>query len=156
MSDAIFLRLQQLGLELPPPQTPIANFVSVNICGRIAYVSGQIGVLNGAIVNPGLLGSDVSLERGQTAARQAALQIVSQLQQALQGRLDRVEQCLRLGVFVAATPEFKDHPKVANGASDVIVDIFQERGRHARAAVGVAGLPFGASVEVDAVFQIKD
>lgn len=156
MQDQTLQHIRQLDIELPPPLTPIANFVSVNICGKTAYVSGQIGVVNGAIVHPGLLGAEVSVEQGQAAARQAGLQIVSQLQEALQGRLDRVEKCLRMGVFVASTPQFKDHPKVANGASDVMVAIFQERGRHARAAVGVACLPFGASVEVDAIFQLKE
>ena len=154
MTDKTVQRLNELGIELPPALTPIANFLPVTIAGNMAYVSGQIAVLDGAIQHLGLLGQDVSIEQAQAAARLAALHVISQLNVSLQGQLDRVKQCMRLGVFVAATADFKDHPKVANGASDVLVEIFQERGKHARAAVGVASLPFGASVEVDAIFEL--
>jgi enamine deaminase RidA (YjgF/YER057c/UK114 family) len=154
MTDKTVQRLNELGIELPQALAPIANVLPVTIAGNIVYVSGQIAVLNGAIQHLGLLGRDVSIEQAQAAARLAALHVISQLNASLHGQLDRVKQCMRLGVFVAATAEFKDHPKVANGASDVLVEIFQERGKHARAAVGVASLPFGASVEVDAIFEL--
>jgi enamine deaminase RidA (YjgF/YER057c/UK114 family) len=154
MTDKTVQRLNELGIELPPALAPIANFLPVTIAGNMAYVSGQIAVLDGAIQHLGLLGQDVSIEQAQAAASLAALHVISQLNVSLQGQLDRVKQCMRLGVFVAATADFKDHPKVANGASDVLVEIFQERGKHARAAVGVASLPFGASVEVDAIFEL--
>lgn len=154
-SDSTSDRLRQLGLVLPPAAAPVANFVAVTLHGSTAYVSGQIPVLEGNFLNPGLLGREVSVERGQAAARLAALNVLSQLSSALGGKLDRVERVLRLGVFVAATPDFKDHPKVANGASDLVVEVFRERGAHARAAVGVASLPFGVSVEVDGIFAIS-
>ena len=154
MTDKTVQRLNELGIQLPPALTPIANFLPVTSAGKMAYVSDRIAVLNGAIQHLGLLGQDVSIEQAQAAARLAALHVISQLNVSLHGQLDRVKQCMRLGVFVAATADFKDHPKVANGASDVLVEIFQERGKHARAAVGVASLPFGASVEVDAIFEL--
>jgi enamine deaminase RidA (YjgF/YER057c/UK114 family) len=154
MTDKTTLRMGEMGIELPPSLKPIANFVPVTIVGSTVYVSGQLAVHNSIIQHPGQLGRDVSVEHAQAAARLAALHVVSQLSEILGGRLDRVQQCVRLGVFVAATADFIDHPKVANGASDLIVEVFQERGQHARAAVGVASLPFGASVEVDAIFQL--
>lgn len=152
--DPIHQRLASLGLTLPPAVAPVANFVAVTLEHGVACVSGQIPVRDGTLLHPGRLGEDVSLEDGQAAARLAALNVIAQLDAALQGRLDRVVRVMRLGVFVAATPDFKDHPKVANGASDLMVEVFQERGRHARAAVGVASLPFGVSVEVDALFAV--
>lgn len=153
-SDSICERLRRLGLVLPPAVAPVANFVAVTLHGGTAHVSGQIPVRDGAFLNPGLLGREVTIEQGQAAACLAALNVLSQLSSALGARLDRVERVLRLGVFVACTADFKDHPKVANGASDLIVQVFGERGSHARAAVGVASLPFGVSVEVDGIFAV--
>lgn len=154
--DATTDRLRRLGLVLPPAVAPVANFVPVTLHAGTAYVSGQIPVAEGSLRNPGLLGREVSVAQGQDAARLAALNVVSQLSALLGDRLDRVTRVLRLGVFVAALPDFKEHPQVANGASDLIVQIFAERGAHARAAVGVASLPFGVSVEVDGIFAIAD
>lgn len=153
-SDSISERLRRLGLVLPPAVAPVANFVAVTLHGGTAHVSGQIPVRDGAFLNPGVLGREVTIEQGQAAARLAALNVLSQLSSALGARLERVERVLRLGVFVASTADFKDHPKVANGASDLIVQVFGERGAHARAAVGVASLPFGVSVEVDGIFAV--
>ena len=155
MTDKTFNRLSELGIQLPAAVAPVANFVAVTFDGSTASVSGQIPIANGELLHPGTLGANVSVEQGQEAARLAVINVLSQLSHALGGGLDRVTKCLRLGVFVAATPDFKDHPKVANGASDLVVEVFEERGRHARAAVGVASLPFGVSVEVDGVFQVS-
>ncbi|HYD19589.1 MAG TPA: RidA family protein [Patescibacteria group bacterium] len=147
-------RLQELGLTLPQLTPPVANYVPFTISGNTLYVSGQLPVEAG-VISKGLLGKDISVEQGRAAARLCAINIIAQVSAALGGDLDRVTRCLRLGGFVASTPDFFDHPKVINGASDLIVDVFGDAGKHARAAVGVSALPLGACVEVDAIFEIK-
>ena len=146
-------RLAELGLELPPAAAPIASYVPVRISGDQAFVAGQVPIEDGRLLSAGKLGADVSIEQGQEAARRCALQALAALRNAL-GSLDRVRGIVKLDVFVASAPGFTDHPKVANGASDLLVEVFGEEGRHARAAVGVAELPLGASVEVALVAQI--
>ncbi|MGB7418643.1 MAG: RidA family protein [Erythrobacter sp.] len=147
-------RLSQLGIVLPEAAAPVASYVPVVLHAGIAYVSGQLPFIDGALVS-GRLGDDVSLERGQEAARACGLMILAQLRAAGLD-LDRVERIVKLGAFVSSTAEFLDQPKVANGASDLMFDVFGEQGRHARAAVGVPSLPLGAAVEVDAVIAIAD
>lgn len=153
MAGKIAQRLSELKIELPKAAAPVANYVPVTMTGSQAFVSGQVTAWNGEFRYKGQLGREVSLEDGQAAARLCALNIVAQLQAAL-GDLDRVKRCLKLNVFVNSAPDFTDQPKVANGASDLMVEIFSDAGRHARAAVGVAQLPLGVAVEVDAVFEI--
>jgi len=138
-------RLSELGIELPPVPAPVASYVPVRHAQGVAFVSGQIP--DGAKLHPGHLGADVTIEQGQEAARRCALQALSALQDAL-GSLDRVAEIVKVTVFVASTPGFTDQPKVANGASDLFVEVFGEHGKHAREAVGVAELPLGACVEV--------
>jgi enamine deaminase RidA (YjgF/YER057c/UK114 family) len=140
-------RLAELGLELPPPPQAIAAYVPVVVHGSLAFVAGQVPMVDGALLHPGTLGDSVSIEDGQEAARRAVLQSLSALRDAL-GSFGPLERILKLDVFVASGPSFTDQPKVANGASELLVDVLGEGGRHARAAVGVPSLPLGASVEV--------
>lgn len=147
-------RLQALGLTLPPAPQPVANYVPTLVAGSHLYVSGQIAKDGGGTVVTGLLGRGVGVEHGQAAARLCALNILAQAKAAL-GKLQRIERVLRLTGFVAAHPEFTDHPQVVNGASDLMVAVLGERGRHTRAAVGVASLPMGTSVEIDAIILIR-
>lgn len=145
-------RLEALGIALPEAAAPVASYVPVAIHSGIAHVSGQLPFREGAL-SKGRLGESVSLEEGMEAARSCGLMILAQLKAA--GVLEDVERVIRLGAFVCSTPDFVDHPKVANGASDLMLEIFGEAGRHARAAVGVPALPLGAAVEVDAIVALK-
>jgi enamine deaminase RidA (YjgF/YER057c/UK114 family) len=140
-------RLAELGLELPPPPPAIAAYVPVVVHANLAFVAGQVPMVEGALLYPGSLGDTVSIEDGQEAARRAILQSLSALRDAL-GSFGPLERIVKLDVFVASAPSFTDQPIVANGASELLVDVLGEPGRHARAAVGVSSLPLGASVEV--------
>jgi enamine deaminase RidA (YjgF/YER057c/UK114 family) len=150
---SIETRLQELGITLPQAAAPVASYVPVVIDKGLAFVSGQVSILDGERIN-GRLGEDMSLEEGIRAARGCGLMILAQLKAAL-GSLDRVERVVKLGGFVNSTPDFTDQPKVVNGASDLMLEVFGEAGKHARAAVGVPALPLGVAVEVDAVVAIK-
>ncbi|HEX2842761.1 RidA family protein [Hyphomicrobium sp.] len=153
MSGTIEARLTELGITLPSAPNPVANYVPYAIHGNQLFISGQISkAADGSIVT-GTLGRDVTVEAGQAAARLCALNILAQAKAAL-GSLDRVGQVLRLTGFVSATPEFGDHPKVVNGASDLMVEVLGDKGRHTRAAVGVSSLPMNSAVEVDAIIAI--
>ncbi|MDP2206263.1 MAG: RidA family protein [Alphaproteobacteria bacterium] len=153
-ASAIQERLQSLGVTLPTPAAPVANYVPFVISGKTLYISGQLPVgLDGQMVK-GQLGRDATLEQGQDAARLCAVNILAQANAALDGDLSRIARCVKLGGFVASTTDFFDHPKVINSASDLIVGALGDAGRHARFAVGVAALPFGAAVEVDAIFEL--
>lgn len=153
MTSTIETRLQELGIVLPTASKPVANYVPAVVSGRLVHVSGQIPVWNGERRFTGKLGDTVTIEEGQQAAQLCGLNILAQLLLEL-GALDRVARCVKLNVFVNSTPGFTDQPQVANGASDLMVAVFGDAGRHARSAVGVTQLPFGLSVEVDAVFEI--
>jgi enamine deaminase RidA (YjgF/YER057c/UK114 family) len=148
----IAARLAELGITLPKPAAPVASYVPVVVSGGMAFVSGQIAFADGKVMT-GRLGENVSLEDGQIAARACGLMILAQLQAA--GLLEQVERIVKLGAFVSSTPDFYDHPKVANGASDLMEQVFGGAGQHARAAVGVAALPLNAAVEVDAIVALK-
>lgn len=145
-------RLAELGIELPAAAAPVAAYVPVVVVGNLAHVSGQLPFVGGQLVT-GRLGEDVSLEEGIAAARACGLMILAQLQTAL-GSLDRVERVVKLGAFVNSASTFTDQPKVANGASELMVEVFGEAGKHARSAVGVPVLPLGAAVEVDAIVAL--
>jgi enamine deaminase RidA (YjgF/YER057c/UK114 family) len=148
MDDArILKRLNQLGYELPPPPQPLAAYVPVTLAGDLAFVSGQVPIANGQVMHPGRLGDAVSLEEGQHAARRAAVQALAALRGDL-GSLDRLGAILQLSVYIASTPDFTQHSQVANGASELLVEACGDAARHARAAIGVAALPLGASVEL--------
>lgn len=146
-------RLADLGIVLPAAQAPVASYVPAVIEGNLVFISGQLPVSGDQMVT-GHLGGSVSLEEGKQAAQLCALNILAQLSAALDGDLDRVARCVKLGGFVACTPEFTDHPQVINGASDLMLQVMGDAGKHARAAVGVPSLPRGAAVEVEAVFAL--
>jgi enamine deaminase RidA (YjgF/YER057c/UK114 family) len=146
--------LAKLGLTMPEPTIPVANYVPYVISGKLVYISGQIPMRAGQVSFVGKVGREFSVEQGQEAAQACALNILALIRHACDGDLDRIERCVRLGGFVNGTPEFTDQPQVLNGASDLIVTVFGERGRHARAAIGVNSLPRGVAVEVDAIFEI--
>ena len=146
-------RLAELGITLPAAAAPVAAYVPVVVAGNLAHVSGQLPFIDGELVT-GRLGEDVSLEHGTAAARACGLMILAQLQAAL-GALDRVERVVKLGAFVNSAAHFTDQSKVANGASELMAEVFGEAGKHARSAVGVPVLPLGAAVEVDAIVALK-
>lgn len=153
MAGEIEARLQALGLILPEVPAPVANYVPfLHLNGQL-FISGQLPMRDGRVAVAGKLGADLEIAQGQEAARLCALNILAQAKAALRD-LDRIVQCLRLNSFVNATPDFVDHPKVVNGASDLIVDVLGQKGRHTRIAVGCASLPLGAAVEIDAIFAI--
>jgi enamine deaminase RidA (YjgF/YER057c/UK114 family) len=147
-------RLSELGLKLPEAPQPVANYVPFLISGDQLFISGQISKDGAGRVLSGLLGGGVSIEDGQAAARLSALNILAQAKAAL-GGLDSIVQVLRLTGFVACVPGFADQPKVVNGASDLLVAVLGDAGRHTRSAVGVASLPLGACVEIDAILKIR-
>ena len=154
MNDAkVLQRIADLGLELPPAPQPVAAYVSVRMAGKTAYVAGQVPIVDGVVVNPGFLGRDVSVDEGRAGAKRAALQALSALRSAL-GSFERLLGILQVTVYVASTPDFAEHPQVANGASELLLNVLGETGRHARAAVGVASLPLGGSVEVVVTAEI--
>lgn len=148
-------RLAELGLELPPPPQAIASYVPCVVHGGTAWVAGQVPMIDGVPVPRGRVGEDVTVEDAADGAARAGLQILSALRGAL-GSFDRLERIVQVSVFVASVPSFADHPKVANGASDLLVDVLGDAGRHARAAVGCASLPLGAAVEVTATAAVRD
>jgi len=147
-------RLEGMGLSLPTAAKPAANYVPYIKSNNQIFVAGQIPAWEGELRFTGRVGDDVTLEEGQEAARLCALNILSQLKAACDGDLERIARVVKLGVFVACTPEFTDQPKVANGASDLFVELMGEIGRHARFAVGAPSLPLGVPVEIDAVVEL--
>jgi enamine deaminase RidA (YjgF/YER057c/UK114 family) len=155
LSDRITHRLAALGLTLPQAQPPVATYVPFVVTGNLVVISGQLPMAEGKLAYSGKLGVSVSVEDGQAAARQCLLNILAHLNTACEGDLDRVVRLVRLGGFVACTPDFTQHPAVINGASDLAVAIFGDAGKHARAAVGVPSLPLDAAVEIDAMFEIE-
>src|SRR5436853_2843416 len=154
MSGKIEARLKELGIELAQPTAPLANYVPFTIAGNLVFIAGQISQWNGVRRFVGKLGAGISIADGQQAARLCALNIIAHLRAAAGGDLDRVRRCLRLGGFVNCTPEFTDMPQVVNGASDLMVEVFGDAGKHARAAVGTSALPGGVAVEVEATFEL--
>jgi enamine deaminase RidA (YjgF/YER057c/UK114 family) len=153
MSGIIDRKLEELEIVLPTPAAPVANYVGFVRSGRLLFVSGQLCLAEGALVAAGKLGGTVTLEQGQAAARACGVNLLAQVKAAL-GDLDKVVRVVRLGGFINATPDFLDAPKVMNGASDLMVAVFGEKGRHARTTVGVAVLPADAAVEVEGTFEV--
>lgn len=149
-------KLADQGLVLPTPAKPVASYVPVVVAehARLIFVSGQIPSRDGKLLSIGVVPSRVSIEEAQACARQCVLNALAAVKAEL-GSLERIARVVKLGVFVACDPGFTDQPKVANGASDLLVSIMGEQGRHARAAVGVPALPLGAPVEVDMVLEMK-
>lgn len=154
MSSTIAARLDALGLSLPAAPAPVANYVPFHIVGDLLFVSGQISKAPDGSIVTGRLGDGLTIEAGQSAARYCALNILAQANAAL-GNLDRIAQVLRLTGYVASTPDSGDQPQVVNGASDLMVAVLGDAGRHTRVAVGVAALPARCAVEIDAIIAIK-
>jgi len=147
-------RLAGLGITLPTAAAPIANYVPAVRSGNLLFISGQLPLKDGVLTLEGKVGAGVSVDQATEAARQCALNIVAQAKTALGGDLDKVTRVVKLTGFVACTPDFAQHPQVVNGASDVMVQVFGDAGRHSRAAVGAPSLPRNAAVEVEAVFEV--
>jgi enamine deaminase RidA (YjgF/YER057c/UK114 family) len=148
-------RLKELGISLFTPPKPVASYVPYTISGNLVFISGQVPFQDGALKYVGKLGEDFSIEMGQAAAQLCAINILSVLRVACDGDLDKVVRCLKVTVYVNATPDYDKQPEVANGASDLFAAVFGEAGKHARAAVGMGSLPRGVAVEVDAIFEIQ-
>ncbi|MHA6345057.1 RidA family protein [Roseivivax sp. CAU 1761] len=153
MTDTIDARLTELGLTLPDAPAPAANYVPRVLVGDLLHVSGQISQGPEGMIT-GKLGHDLTVEEGAAAARACALSLLAQVRAACDGDLGRLKRVVKLTAFVNSTPEFSDQPKVVNGASDVLVEILGDAGRHARSAVSAASLPFGVAVEIEGIFQI--
>jgi enamine deaminase RidA (YjgF/YER057c/UK114 family) len=147
------IKLAALGLTLPQVAPPAANYVPYVISGNQIFIAGQIPFLNGQKMHIGRLGENLSVEQGQDAARACALNILAQAKAAA-GDWNKIARCVKLGAFVNCAPDFDQHPAVVNGASDLMVAVLGDAGKHARFAVGVANLPFDVAVEIDAVFEL--
>jgi enamine deaminase RidA (YjgF/YER057c/UK114 family) len=152
--NSIDENLKALDIVLPTPMKPVANYVPWVKSGNMVYISGQGAVIEGKVQYPGKLGDTVSLEDGSKSARLTGINILAQLREAAGGDLSKVKRIVKLVGFVASTPEFTDQPKVINGASDLMVEVFGEKGRHARSAVGVSSLPLNFSVEIEAIAEL--
>ena len=154
MAGKIEAKLKELGFELPAVTAPVANYVPCVISGNLVFVSGTLPMKDGKPQFIGKLGKEFTVEQGQETARLCGLNILAHLKNACGGDLDRVKKVVRMGIFVASAEGFTDQPKVANGVSDLMVNVFGDAGKHARFAVGVGELPFGVAVEIDATFEI--
>jgi len=154
MTETIEARLAALGITLPTPTAPAANYVPTVLSDGQLYVSGQTPVAAGGLKHRGRLGAEISLEEGQAAARLCAINVLAQAKAAL-GDLSRIKRLVKVVGFVASTPEFNQQPQVVNGASDLFVEALGEAGRHARSSIGVTALPGGAPVEVEAIFAVE-
>jgi enamine deaminase RidA (YjgF/YER057c/UK114 family) len=153
MTGCIDARLQELGIVLPAPPAPMASYVPATVSGKTVYVSGQIPLAEGGLKYVGVVGAGLSVADGKAAARLCATNVLAQLRAVCD--LDRVRRVVKLTVFINASPGFTQHPEVANGASDLMVAVFGEAGKHARSAVGAGSLPRGVTVEVEAIFEIE-
>lgn len=154
MPGKIESRLAELDIKLPEPPAPVASYVPYVVSGKLVFISGQVTMADGGLKYTGIVGKELSLDDGKAAARLCAINVLAQLRVAAGGNLDTVKRCVRLGVFVNAVPGFTQHPEVANGASDLIVEVFGDSGRHSRAAVGAGSLPRNVAAEVEAVFEL--
>lgn len=154
MTRTVEQRLTDMGVSLPKPAAPAANYVPFVTSGKLIFVAGQITILNGKLEYLGKVGDTLSTEDGYKAARICAINLIAQVKKACLGDLEQVTQVVKLGGFVNCTPDFTDHPKVINGASDLIADAFGKNGKHARFAVGASSLPLDVAVEVDGIFEV--
>jgi enamine deaminase RidA (YjgF/YER057c/UK114 family) len=155
MAGQVEKRLQELGISVPTPGEAAGNYVGFVVTGNLAFLAGQVPVENGVRKYIGKLGREFKVEEGQKAAELCAIGMLARLKGACGGDLDRVVRCVKLVGFVNAVPEFEDHPKVVNGASDLMVKVFGDAGRHARSAIGMGSLPFNVAVEVEGIFEIR-
>jgi enamine deaminase RidA (YjgF/YER057c/UK114 family) len=154
MTGRVEARLKELDIALPKAGAPVANYVPFVVSGNLVFISGQVTLGPSGLEYVGQVGKEFTVEQGQAAARLCALNVVAQLREACGGNLDRVKRCVKITGFVNAVTGFAQHPEVVNGASDLIVQIFADSGKHARAAVGAGSLPRNVAVEVEAIFEI--
>jgi enamine deaminase RidA (YjgF/YER057c/UK114 family) len=154
MTDTVEAKLKERDLEIPAPAASLANYIPALQVGNLLYISGQLPVKNGKVMFEGSVGSDLSVEEAKKAAELCLLNVLGQVKLSV-GSFDNVVRCVRLGGFVQSGSSFKEHASVVNGASDLLVHVLGDRGRHVRAAVGCSSLPLGAAVEVEAIFQVK-
>lgn len=148
-------RLKELSITLPEPTAPVANYVPYVRSGNLLFISGQVTVKNGSLEHVGKVGDGISTDEAVEAARLCGINILAQLKAACEGNWDEVKRCVKVGGFVNAASDFTEHPKVVNGCSDLMVDVFGDRGKHARFAVGAGSLPLGVAVEVEAIFELE-
>ncbi len=154
MTGRIDAHLKDLGIELPAPPAPVASYVPAVKSGSLVFLSGQIPATAAGLQYLGIVGQELSVDEGKAAARLCGINLLAQIKAACDGDLDRVKRCVKLSVFVNAGPGFTQHPEVANGASDLMVEVFGEHGKHSRAAVGAGSLPRNVACEVEAIFEI--
>jgi enamine deaminase RidA (YjgF/YER057c/UK114 family) len=154
MTGKVESRLKDLGIQLPTPPAPVASYVPYVVSGNLVFISGQVTVAADGLKYVGIVGKEISVEDGKAAARLCAINLIAQVKAAAGGDLDRVKRCVKVTVFVNAVPGFAQHPEVANGASDLFVEVFGDAGKHARAAVGAGSLPRNVATEVEAVFEL--
>ena len=148
-------KIKELNIKLPDPKPPVGAYMATKIIGKLLYVSGQISIDENTKLITGKIGKDLNLEDGYKAAERCGLSIVAHVKNACEGDLDKVKSCVKLTGYVNSTDNFKDQPKIINGASDIITKIFDKKGEHTRAAVSVNSLPLGVAVEVDAIFELN-
>jgi enamine deaminase RidA (YjgF/YER057c/UK114 family) len=148
-------KIKQLNIEIPKSPKPVGAYVAFRIVNKLVYISGQVSFDQNGNLIKGKVGSDLSLEQGQEAAKACAINIISQLKSACDGDLEKVKSCIKINGYVNSTDNFLDQPKVINAASELIVNVFGEKGKHARAAVSVNSLPLGAAVEIESIFEIN-
>ena len=147
--------LKKLNIILPDPKGPVGAYVATKIVGKLLFISGQVSIDKNAKLITGKIGKDLNLEQGYMAAERCGLSIIAHVKKACDGDLNKIKTCVKLTGYVNSTDDFKDQPKIINGASDIIAKIFEKKGEHTRAAVSVNGLPLGVAVEVDAIFELN-
>ena len=148
-------KLKKLNIILPEPKAPVGAYVATKVVGKLLFISGQVSIDKNTKLITGKIGKDLNLDEGYEAAKRCGLSIVAHVKNACGGDLDRIKTCVKLTGYVNSTDDFKDQPKIINGASDIIAKIFDKKGEHARAAVSVNSLPLGVAVEVDAIFELN-
>ena len=148
-------KIKSLNISLPQPKAPVGAYVATKIVGKLLYISGQISIDENSKLITGKIGKDLNLEEGYRAAERCGLSIIAHVKNACGGDLDKIKTCIKLTGYVNSTDDFKDQPKIINGASDIIARIFEKKGEHTRAAVSVNSLPLGVAVEVDAIFELN-
>jgi enamine deaminase RidA (YjgF/YER057c/UK114 family) len=155
MTNNIEQRLKKLGIKIPDINAPAANYVAYKQVGNLLYISGQTAKYNGELKFIGKAGNDYGIDESYEAAKLCCLNVIGQVKEALKGNLNRVKSCVKLTVYVNSIPSFTEHPKIANGASDLMVKIFEEKGKHTRVTVGCNSLPSDSLVEIDAIFEVE-
>ncbi len=148
-------RIKDLKIVLPEPKAPVGAYVATKIIGKLLFISGQVSIDNDSNLIVGKVGKDLDLDQGYKAAERCGLSIIAHVKNACQGDLTKIKSCVKLTGYVNSTSDFKDQPKIINGASDIIYKVFEKKGEHTRAAISANSLPLGVAVEVDAIFELN-